>query len=76
LRYENARLNGEKGKLKIAPNVPPRKPKLPSVEKSKQWSKDSKNPRIEITLISQPPIPLHMLPGLVLHREPILSGVD
>ena len=48
LRDENARLKGEKGKPKIAPSVPPREPKLPLTEKSKKWSKDSKNPKIKI----------------------------
>jgi hypothetical protein len=43
-----ARLKGEKGKPKIAPNVPPRDPRLSSTEKSKKWSKGSKNPKIKI----------------------------
>jgi hypothetical protein len=45
---EIARLKGEKGKPKIAPKVPPRDPRPSSTEKSKKWSKDSKNPKIKI----------------------------
>ena len=41
-------MKGEKGKPKIAPNVPPREPQLPPAEKSKKWSKDSKKPKIKI----------------------------
>jgi hypothetical protein len=48
LKDENARLKGEKGKPKISPNVSSREPKHPSTEMSKEWTKDSKIPKIKI----------------------------
>jgi hypothetical protein len=45
---EIARLKGAKGKPKIPPNVPPRESKQSPTEKSKNWSKGSKNPKIKV----------------------------
>jgi hypothetical protein len=68
LRDENARLKGEKGKPKIAPSVPPREPKLPLTEKSKKWSKDSKNPKIKIDRVVLLKINPEMLPPDFIYR--------
>jgi hypothetical protein len=71
---EIARLKGEKGKPKIAPNVPSREPKLPPTEKSKNWSKGSKNPKIKIDRVVRLDIEPNILPpdAIYLGYEPVI----
>lgn len=68
LKNEIARLKGEKGKPKIAPNVPSREPKLPTTEKSKKWSKGSKNPKIKIDRVVFLYIESDILPSDAVYR--------
>lgn len=65
---EMARLKGEKGKPKIAANVPPRDPRPSSTEKSKNWSKGSKNPKIKIDRVVWLDIEPDILPPDAVYR--------
>jgi hypothetical protein len=65
---EIARLKSEKGKPKIAPNVPSREPKLPTTEKPKKWSKGSKNPKIKIDRVVSLYIEPDILPPDAVYR--------
>ena len=56
------------GQTKIAPNVPPREPKLPSPETTKKWSKDSKKPKIKIDRVVLLKINPDTLPPDVVHK--------
>jgi hypothetical protein len=74
LKDEVARLKGSKGKPKIAPNVPPRESKPSSTEKSKKWSKGSKNPKIKIDRVVLLDIESDILPpdAIYLGYEPVI----
>jgi hypothetical protein len=71
---EISRLKGAKGKPKIAPNVPPRELKQSSTEKSKKWSKGSKNPKIKIDRVVSLYIESDILPpdAVYLGYEPVI----
>ena len=74
LKDEVARLKGAKGKPKIASNVPPREPKQASTERSKNWSKGSKNPRIKIDRVVWLDIESDILPldAIYVGYEPVI----
>ena len=74
LKDEVARLKGAKGKPKIPPNVPPREQKQSSTEKSKNWSKRSKNPKIKVDRVVSLYIEPEILPpdAVYIGYEPVI----
>ncbi len=74
LKDEVARLKGSKGKPKIPPNVPSREQKQSSAEKSKEWSKGSKNPKIKVDRVVSLYIEPDILPpdAIYLGYEPVI----
>ncbi len=74
LKDEVARLKGAKGKPKIPPNVPPREQKQSPTEKSKNWSKRSKNPKIKVDRVVSLYIEPDILPpdAVYMGYEPVI----
>jgi len=71
---EIARLNGLKGKPKIAPNIPYLELRRSSTEKPKKWSKGSKNPKIKIDRVVWLDIESDILPpdAVYVGYEPVI----
>ena len=74
LKDEVARLKGLKGRPKITPNISHLEPIQTSSEKSKKWSKGSKNPRIKIDRVVWLDIESDILPSdaVYLGYEPVI----
>jgi hypothetical protein len=70
LRDEVARLNGEKGKPKIRPNVPdiPRDNSNHQVGKSKTWKKKAKRTRVKIDRVQKFLVDRSILPDDVIPK--------